>query len=287
MVVAIALVLLGAGCTGDGVEREGVEPDGVETDRRMPDDRLLDAPLGRDQALLPERVGELVPPGTWLLAEVRIDDVPVPPFPRSRTLVTVRNNRLAVATCSWIPSSLDLEEIGLPELPTSLLLACGGSGDRADVVIEALEQVDEIESSDGGHVLTGPDVVVQLDALVPVPEAVFDRTWTLVDWLPTLRHELVPAVAPSTLLLHADGRFEGTSGCGEEISGIWERQDDGLRMPIFDITAPCDDPDPALVDQHGWVTMQGVGIRPVLTDDGRMLVVMGVGANDRVSLVYE
>lgn len=284
--MTIALVLVGVGCTDGDVETDGELDDHVLDDRVL-DGRLFDAPLGRDEALLPDRVGELVPPGTWILAEVRIDDVAVPSVPRSRTLVTVRDDRLAVATCSWTPPSLDLEEIGLPELSTSLVLACERSGDRPDVVIEALERVGEIESSDGGHVLTGPDVVVRLDALVPVPEAVFDRTWTLVEWLPTLQHELVPAVAPSTLLLHADGRFEGTSGCGEEISGIWERQDDGLRMPTFDITAPCDDPDPEIVDQHGWVTFMGAGIRPLLTDDGRMQVVIGPGAADRVNLVYE
>lgn len=269
----IVVLVMGAACTDDDAESDEVA--------------RPDSPILTEGVLLPEQVGSLVPSGTWILTEVVADETTAPPYPGLRTIVTVDDDGFAVATCIPGAVSVEGEVLGLDGVPASLAMACVDPDERPDAVIEALERIEDVESSADGHVLTGPGVAVRLAAPAPVPTEVFDRTWRLVEWLPTLQNELVPAVAPSTLLLHADGRFEGTSGCGEEISGIWEPQDDGLRTPIFDITAPCDDPDPEIVDQHGWVTMLGAGIRPVLTDDNRMLIVIGIGANDRVSLVYE
>ena len=269
----VATIVLLAACSG--------------SDEVAEDDPFEDGgPLIRGGAVPPRVARLLLPAGGWRVYGAAVDDVRLSDVDGFRLVIRIDEEGWGFAGCVWPEFIQDGRTPDGRRVGDALAFECGpyeAEGSLAD----GLRRGEEVDTTSDGFVLRGEGVVVRVAEFAPVNEAVFDREWTLVEWVPTLQHDLVPAVAPSRLLLHADGRFEGTSGCDEEISGVWERQDDGLRMPIFDITAPCSNADPELVDQHGWVTMMGIGIRPVLTEDGQMHIVMGVGDNDRVSLVYE
>ncbi|MEM9609682.1 MAG: hypothetical protein AAGA99_19820 [Actinomycetota bacterium] len=152
---------------------------------------------------------------------------------------------------------------------------------------EALERADTVRFADDWLELVGEDVELRFERPAPVPDAVFDRDWVLVSWVPTLQDELVPAVSEATLRFDSDGTFEGTSGCERWFRGTWKPSFDGFRFPRFDIEGPCPGPnlDP-LVDQHGLLTALGLGARPVLVGDELHLLWAPLWT-DRVAFAFE
>lgn len=137
-----------------------------------------------------------------------------------------------------------------------------------------------IASMDGDAlILAGDGVSLRFEPIAPVPMAdLIDTDWTL-DSL--IAGGAVSSVAgePGTLILHGDGRFEGSTGC-RTFSGRY--QEIGGEIVATDMAMDDRACLPALADQDGHVTtVLGDGFSAVI--DGDRLTLTSAGGN---GLVY-
>ncbi len=229
--------------------------------------------------------------GDWWLTTGVVDGSELVAPAGTRALLSINGDELvSVSPCTGF-GTITASENGLQPETTNPFIGTSGCitliAEHQLALHEALGRVVSAEVAGRALILRGDGVELRYEPLTPPPEAVFDRDWTLVSWLPTLSNELVPAVAEATLRFNRDGTFEGASGCGRWFGGTWEPELDGFRFPRFDIEAPCPDTKSAeVIDQHGKLTALGVGARLILSDD-QLYLVDGTGIHDRVSFIFE
>ncbi|MEM9036385.1 MAG: hypothetical protein AAGD18_17430 [Actinomycetota bacterium] len=241
-----------------------------------------------------ERVASSDVEGEWRLVQGQSDGQPLVVPDGRRGLLSIAARRAhAHSPCVPYFGVISPTENGLRlEVDRDAVFAGVGCGpveekfgqDQQDALVRvdrlALDAQDRLVAS-------GDGVELIYEPLGQVPDAIFDRDWSLISWRPSNSMELVPAAAEASLRFNSDGTFEGASGCDRWFAGTWEPDRDGLRFPRFDIEGPCPgEPLDRIVDQHGTLTALGIGARPLIVDD-QLHLITSVGINDIVSFVFE
>ncbi|MGH2416980.1 MAG: META domain-containing protein [Candidatus Limnocylindria bacterium] len=244
---------------------------------------LLLAACGGAGAPSPDPSGEpFDPQGSWRLASGDADGAEVPIVDDHPITLTIEGSQIGgTAACNSYGGRLTMTG-GRLEIGDLAMTAMGCEEPimaAESAYMAALGAVDAIAADGEQLVLSGPGVELRFEALPPPPTA------ELVETAWTLETVFVGDVASSTigdpalLILHADGTFNGSTGC-RTFSGEWVEQGEQIVAPSWGLDEAECAADVGLQDTHV-VSVIGDGFVPSV--DGDLLTLTDPGG---VGLVY-
>ncbi|HEX2074490.1 MAG TPA: META domain-containing protein [Geodermatophilus sp.] len=219
--------------------------------------------------------------GAWELAELRMDDAPVPLPAERATLVVEQGTLGGTSFCNHYGSeyglrhgALEIHALGSTEMACAPALM-----DAERAYLAALGAgPHEVRFEGADLVLAGTDVELRFRPLPPVPTRDLVGTRWVLDTLQDGETASSVAGEPPHLLLHADGTFTGSTGC-RTFTGTWTSDGDTVRPAGYAVEGECPD-DLRRQDGHV-VAVLGEGFRVEI--EGDRLTVTG---RDGQGLVY-
>lgn len=220
--------------------------------------------------------------GDWRLTAGTVDGAAIPLDPKWPVTLTVDGVEIGgTAACNGYGGQIVVEEgevrIGVMEMT---LMGCEPEVMATEAAYGvALARIRQATMDGEALVLAGDDVSLRFEAIPPVPMAdLLDTDWTLDTMI---AGGVASSVAgePGTLILHGDGRFEGSTGC-RTFSGRYREFGGEIKatdLAMDDRACPA-----ALADQDGHVTgVLGDGFTAGV--DGDRLTLTAAGG---IGLVY-
>lgn len=218
--------------------------------------------------------------GAWQLVAGRVDgqELLLPEGARV-TLVVDGSTAGGVAACNHYGGEIDtagggfaIGMMGMTEMACAEPLMA-----LEAVYADAMTRVREATRDGETLTLSGDEVELRYELQPPPPTAdLVDTTWIL-DGLVTGDAVAAPMGEPATLLLHADGTFEGSTGC-RSFRGEWVEFGDVIDTPRWGMDGRVCPPELEAQDSHVVVVI-GDSFRAVvegstltlLDDDGQAL----------------
>jgi heat shock protein HslJ len=161
--------------------------------------------------------------GDWQLTELLVGGAPVALVEDSPVTMTVSGARIGgTSACNGYGAELVVVDgqVRFGEWSSTMMLC-----EDAVMVVEgsftqAMAQVRTAAREGDDLVLRGDGVELRFTPLAPPPtEAIVGTTWRLESLIEG-ETASSPAGDPATLVLHADGRYEGSTGC-RSFTGRW------------------------------------------------------------------
>ena len=224
--------------------------------------------------------GEVV--GDWVLSGGTIDDAEAPLDEGHRITLTINGRTIeGISACNHYGGEVRIAGDGLHmENLSQTEMACAEPAMAAEATyLGALARVRRIERDGEQLVARGDGVDLRFAPLAPPPTAMLVDTRWVLDTVLVGDVAAAPVGEPATLELHADGTFEGSTGC-RSFSGDWTERGDQIVAPAWGMDETECPADLAAQDGHV-VSVIGDGFIPSV--DGDLLTLMDPGG---IGLVY-